>query len=149
MHALAAASERKNRSAATQRYWLLRIDLDGDKGVLVAVAGGLRHAAVEVNRETPGRARREREFRCGPGRDPLLDVVAVQVHGRRLVRTPLQLDDIALRHADETHVFRNAAALDTQGISDLGGLCDHGRSGEAEGECDWTERGPKPGCCEG
>src|SRR5262249_61987111 len=128
---------------------LRRMGLDGEKGVLVAVAGGLRRAGVEVNRETPGRARRENELRYGLGRDQLQDVVAVQVHDRRPVRTPLQLDDIALRHVDETHVFCNAAALDTQRISDLGALCDHGRSGEAEGECDWTERGPKPGCCEG
>src|SRR5262249_37084225 len=149
MHQLAATTKRGERGAAIRRNRLPRIDLDGDKGVLVAVAGGLRRAAVEVNRETPGRARRERELRYGPGRDPLLDVVAVQVHGRGLVGTPLQLDDVALRHADETHVFRNAAAVDTQGISDLGALCDHGRSGEAEGDCDWTERGPKPGCCEG
>src|SRR5215468_11947610 len=101
---LAAANERKKRRAAAQRHWLLRIDLDGDKRVLVAVAGGLRRPAMEVNRETPGRARGEREFRYGPGRNLLLDVVAVQVDGRRLVRTPLQFDDIALRHADETHV---------------------------------------------
>src|SRR5258708_1314009 len=142
MHELAAATKRKKPRAATQRNWLRRIDLHGGKGVLMAVAGGLRRAAVEVNRETPGRARREHELRYGAGRDLLQDVVAVQVYDRRPVRTPLQLNDIALRHADETHVFWNAAALDTQRISDLAALCGRGRDGEAEGErncpnCGW------------
>ena len=104
------------------RNRLARVDLDSDKGVLVTVA--LRRVAVQMNLEPPGRARSEFQLRYRPRNDPLFDVVTMQMNDRWLVRSPLQLNHIALCYSDELHVCRNMAVLDAQRIRHLGGMTD-------------------------
>jgi hypothetical protein len=79
---------------------------------------------TSLDRESSGRARGEGHLRDRARLKRLLDVVAVKVHGQRLVRAPFELHHVVLLDADKPHVVGDAAVRNGQRVGHLGGVGD-------------------------
>jgi hypothetical protein len=92
---------------------LPRIDVDGgQRRVFVRMAAGASSLRVDVDRKSPGRVGREREFGdCSRG-NAFFDVIPVKMQDNGLIACQPQLHDIAFIDADEPHRVWDAATLD-------------------------------------
>src|SRR5260370_21804476 len=89
---------------------LARIDLDGGQR-RVRMGAGACPLRVDVDRKSPGRVGREREFGdCSRG-NAFFDVIPVKMQDNGLIACQPQLHDIACIDADEPHSVWDAATL--------------------------------------
>jgi hypothetical protein len=110
------AAVARNRIAPDRQrhaFALARQNFDLNNGCPVSVAAAWPRL-VFLNREPSGRARRESHFRYDTGLYPSFDVITVEVQRDRPIRTPTQLDDVALLDSDQPHIGGQLAARNAQ-----------------------------------